>query len=84
MSCVFVLVAFCAFRSWINEDAIEEGTYTYWTWSKGYLLFSIYFLIDFILHAMAFRSQLFELKPAYKFELVLTSLNVILMVIYML
>ena len=84
MCCVFVLVALCAFRTWLNEDALDRGTYTYWTWSKGYMLFSVYFLVDLIVHAIAFRSKLFELKPSYKFELALTSINVILIVVYVL
>ena len=82
VTCVFLLVTLCAFRTWINEDAVEEGTYTYFTWSKGYLLLSFYFFVDLVVHGVVFRSKLFELKPAYKFELVLTAINSLLIIIY--
>ena len=43
---------------------------------------SFYFLADLLLQALAFRSKLFELKPAYKYEIFLTVVNVLVILIY--
>ena len=80
---ILLSILLSAFRDEIlNRALVSSYTIGYNLWSKVYFLITTIFLLDFLVHLLAFGTKLFSLKPAYKWELILQLINLLISIIY--